>query len=46
MTSTAYFNDIDELAQFCAALTRAGVQYSVVPGNGHGQYVVNIEGAR
>ncbi len=45
MSSEARFNDVDDLARFCATLAREGVIFNVQPGAGHGWYVVTIESA-
>lgn len=44
MISEATFRDIDDLARFCAGLTREHIVYTVKPGIGAGCYVVVIEG--
>jgi hypothetical protein len=44
MTMTAMFNDVDDLARFCAGLARENVSFEVRPGQAAGYYEVIISG--
>lgn len=44
MAMTAMFNDVDDLARFCAGLARENVSFEVRPGQAAGYYEVIISG--
>lgn len=44
MSMTAIFNDVDDLARFCAGLAKENVSFEVRPGNSVGYYEVIISG--
>jgi hypothetical protein len=40
--SEAYFENLDDMARFCAGLTREGIKYQVDESSAAGRYCVRI----
>ena len=40
--SEAYFENLDDMARFCAGLTREGIRYQVDETSAAGRYMVRI----